>query len=155
MPRDLCLVTCDFWLMTCNLWLLTFCYYRVPHFICYCQPQVGLVDVDICGPSAPKLMKVENKEVVNSQYGWMPPKWVVTANSVYNSKRRTYRRLYTYMVTIDTIPHTSNSLQRLSLDYQLHHDQTEQSKPRRIFRSPHGDIKVMSVGSLLQTAENA
>ena len=35
-------------------------------------PQVGLLDVDICGPSAPKLMNIENSIVVNSPYGWTP-----------------------------------------------------------------------------------
>ena len=37
--------------------------------------QVGVVDLDICGPSIPKLMGVEGSEVVNSQYGWMPLKY--------------------------------------------------------------------------------
>ena len=38
--------------------------------------QVGIADLDICGPSVPKLMAVEGKGVVNSQYGWMPLKCV-------------------------------------------------------------------------------
>ena len=36
--------------------------------------QVGLVDLDICGPSVPKLMAVEGKQVINSPYGWTPLK---------------------------------------------------------------------------------
>lgn len=36
--------------------------------------KVGLVDVDICGPSAAKLMSIEGEAVVNSQYGWQPIK---------------------------------------------------------------------------------
>jgi Mrp family chromosome partitioning ATPase len=36
--------------------------------------KVGVLDVDICGPSIPKLLKVEKGEVVNSQWGWMPVK---------------------------------------------------------------------------------
>ena len=31
-----------------------------------------MVDLDICGPSIPKLMAVEGEEVVNTQYGWTP-----------------------------------------------------------------------------------
>ena len=38
--------------------------------------QVGIVDLDICGPSVPKLMAVEGGRVVNSQYGWIPLKYV-------------------------------------------------------------------------------
>ncbi|XP_077986000.1 uncharacterized protein LOC144440482 isoform X2 [Glandiceps talaboti] len=34
--------------------------------------KVGLVDVDICGPSVPKLMDVEGMQVINSQWGWKP-----------------------------------------------------------------------------------
>jgi len=38
--------------------------------------QVGIVDLDICGPSVPKLMAVEGESIINSQYGWMPLKYV-------------------------------------------------------------------------------
>lgn len=37
--------------------------------------QVGIVDLDICGPSIPRLLGVEGQAVVNSQYGWTPLKW--------------------------------------------------------------------------------
>lgn len=37
--------------------------------------QVGLVDLDICGPSIPKLLAVEGQPVVNSEYGWVPIKY--------------------------------------------------------------------------------
>ncbi|XP_068760206.1 cytosolic Fe-S cluster assembly factor NUBP2-like [Montipora capricornis] len=57
--------------------------------------KVGLVDLDICGPSIPKLMAIEGQQVVNSPYGWMP------------------------------------------------------------LRSPHFDVKVMSVGSLLEKGDSA
>lgn len=57
--------------------------------------KVGLVDLDICGPSVPKLMAVEGKQVINSPYGWTP------------------------------------------------------------LKSPHFDVKVMSVGSLLEKTDNA
>jgi Mrp family chromosome partitioning ATPase len=33
---------------------------------------VGLLDVDICGPSVPKMMGVENEEVHSSNQGWSP-----------------------------------------------------------------------------------
>ncbi|XP_022099341.1 cytosolic Fe-S cluster assembly factor NBP35-like isoform X2 [Acanthaster planci] len=36
--------------------------------------KVGLVDVDVCGPSCPQLMAVENQTVVNTQWGWTPLK---------------------------------------------------------------------------------
>ena len=38
-------------------------------------PQVGLVDLDICGPSIPKLMSVGGDVVVNGPYGWVPLRW--------------------------------------------------------------------------------
>eukprot|EP00053_Salpingoeca_punica_P018981 m.189094 g.189094 ORF g.189094 m.189094 type:complete len:319 (+) comp17544_c1_seq2:58-1014(+) len=34
--------------------------------------KVGLVDLDICGPSVPHMLQVAGKPVVNSEYGWMP-----------------------------------------------------------------------------------
>ncbi|XP_033115477.1 cytosolic Fe-S cluster assembly factor NUBP2 homolog [Anneissia japonica] len=57
--------------------------------------KVGLVDVDICGPSISKLMAVEGAKVVNTQYGWTP------------------------------------------------------------LKSPHEDVKVMSVGNILEHSDNA
>ncbi|KAL6073905.1 Cytosolic Fe-S cluster assembly factor NUBP1, variant 2 [Balamuthia mandrillaris] len=36
--------------------------------------KVALLDVDICGPSIPKLMNVEGAQVIASDYGWIPPK---------------------------------------------------------------------------------
>ena len=36
--------------------------------------QVGLLDLDICGPSIPKLLKIEDKTVITTEYGWMPLK---------------------------------------------------------------------------------
>jgi len=38
------------------------------------KPKVSVLDVDICGPSIPKLMGVESKQIINSEYGWVPPK---------------------------------------------------------------------------------
>ncbi|XP_076094085.1 cytosolic Fe-S cluster assembly factor nubp1-like [Mytilus galloprovincialis] len=32
--------------------------------------KVGVVDLDICGPSIPKLLSVEEQVVVNTEYGW-------------------------------------------------------------------------------------
>ncbi|CAC5391729.1 Cytosolic Fe-S cluster assembly factor NUBP2 homolog,Cytosolic Fe-S cluster assembly factor nbp35,Cytosolic Fe-S cluster assembly factor nubp2,Cytosolic Fe-S cluster assembly factor nubp1,Cytosolic Fe-S cluster assembly factor NUBP2,Cytosolic Fe-S cluster assembly factor NUBP1,Cytosolic Fe-S cluster assembly factor NUBP1 homolog,Cytosolic Fe-S cluster assembly factor nubp1-B,Cytosolic Fe-S cluster assembly factor nubp1-A,Cytosolic Fe-S cluster assembly factor cfd1,Cytosolic Fe-S cluster assembly factor NBP len=32
--------------------------------------KVGVVDLDICGPSIPKLLSVEDQVVVNTEYGW-------------------------------------------------------------------------------------
>lgn len=34
--------------------------------------KVGVVDLDICGPSIPKLFNVENQSIVQSPYGWKP-----------------------------------------------------------------------------------
>ena len=34
--------------------------------------QVGIVDLDICGPSVPKLLGVQGQSVISSQYGWVP-----------------------------------------------------------------------------------
>ncbi|XP_074610518.1 uncharacterized protein LOC141864586 isoform X1 [Acropora palmata] len=57
--------------------------------------KVGLVDLDICGPSIPKLMATDGQQIINSAYGWMP------------------------------------------------------------LKSKHYDVKVMSVGSLLEKTDNA
>ena len=38
--------------------------------------QVGIVDLDICGPSVPKLLNVEGQSVITSQYGWVPVRYV-------------------------------------------------------------------------------
>lgn len=35
-------------------------------------PQVGLLDIDICGPSVPKLLGLEGEEVHQSGAGWSP-----------------------------------------------------------------------------------
>ena len=34
--------------------------------------QVGLLDVDICGPSVPKLTGLEHREIHRSNLGWSP-----------------------------------------------------------------------------------
>ncbi|XP_065174421.1 cytosolic Fe-S cluster assembly factor NUBP2 homolog [Sycon ciliatum] len=36
--------------------------------------KVGLCDLDICGPSIPTMLKVQDQSVVNTQYGWTPLK---------------------------------------------------------------------------------
>ena len=36
------------------------------------RSQVGLLDVDICGPSVPKLTGLENQEIHRSNLGWSP-----------------------------------------------------------------------------------
>jgi hypothetical protein len=38
--------------------------------------KVGLLDVDICGPSIPRLMGVEGSQITNESYGWIPIVWV-------------------------------------------------------------------------------
>ena len=35
---------------------------------------VGLLDVDICGPSIPRLLNLEGAQVIESDYGWIPPR---------------------------------------------------------------------------------
>lgn len=34
--------------------------------------EVGVLDIDICGPSMPRMMGVEGEEVRKSNYGWSP-----------------------------------------------------------------------------------
>ncbi|KYR01820.1 nucleotide binding protein 1-like protein [Tieghemostelium lacteum] len=36
--------------------------------------KVSILDVDICGPSIPLLMGIQDQQIVNSEYGWIPPK---------------------------------------------------------------------------------
>lgn len=39
---------------------------------CIPAAQVGLLDIDICGPSAPKMLGLEGQEVHQSAMGWSP-----------------------------------------------------------------------------------
>lgn len=41
----------------------------------YVEPQVGLLDVDICGPSVPRMLGLTGQEVHQSSSGWSPV-WV-------------------------------------------------------------------------------
>jgi len=34
--------------------------------------KVGILDLDICGPSIPKVLDVEETQVTSTPYGWMP-----------------------------------------------------------------------------------
>eukprot|EP00012_Vannella_robusta_P008902 CAMPEP_0206200392 /NCGR_PEP_ID=MMETSP0166-20121206/10859_1 /ASSEMBLY_ACC=CAM_ASM_000260 /TAXON_ID=95228 /ORGANISM="Vannella robusta, Strain DIVA3 518/3/11/1/6" /LENGTH=255 /DNA_ID=CAMNT_0053618735 /DNA_START=226 /DNA_END=990 /DNA_ORIENTATION=- len=34
---------------------------------------VGILDVDICGPSIPRLLNLQGQQVQDSPYGWIPP----------------------------------------------------------------------------------
>lgn len=34
--------------------------------------QVGLLDIDICGPSIPKMLGLEGEEIHQSNLGWSP-----------------------------------------------------------------------------------
>lgn len=77
--------------------------------------KVGLVDLDICGPSVPKLMGVAGASIVDSPYGWKP----------------------VLCVTYHLVPAFGEFCLSPSL------------------RSPHGGVKVVSVGSLLQEADSA
>ena len=43
--------------------------------------QVAVLDIDICGPSQPKMLGVENEQVHQSGSGWSP---VVSDNVCYN-----------------------------------------------------------------------
>lgn len=36
------------------------------------EKQVGILDIDICGPSAPRMMGVEDEEIRKSNFGWSP-----------------------------------------------------------------------------------
>ena len=47
--------------------------FRVPASSTHaCAPQVGLLDIDICGPSVPKLTGLEAEEIHKSALGWSP-----------------------------------------------------------------------------------
>ena len=47
------------------LWSCTACFHVV-------ALQVGLLDIDICGPSVPKMLGLEGQEVHQSAVGWSP-----------------------------------------------------------------------------------
>lgn len=50
------------------------CVVDAPAVIGQHRAKVGILDLDICGPSIPKMMAVEEMGVVNTQYGWIPLK---------------------------------------------------------------------------------
>jgi Mrp family chromosome partitioning ATPase len=39
---------------------------------------VGLLDLDLCGPSIPTLMRVRSTEIVDSPYGWLPLEYILS-----------------------------------------------------------------------------
>lgn len=41
-------------------------------FDCSSCPQVGLLDIDICGPSVPRMLGLEGQEIHSSATGWSP-----------------------------------------------------------------------------------
>ncbi|KAF2075992.1 hypothetical protein CYY_002699 [Polysphondylium violaceum] len=41
-------------------------------YLSHIGKKVGLLDIDLCGPSIPKMLGVENKEVHKSSSGWIP-----------------------------------------------------------------------------------
>ncbi|KAI1295382.1 Cytosolic Fe-S cluster assembly factor NUBP2 -like protein [Halotydeus destructor] len=46
------------------------------------QKRVGILDIDLCGPSIPLMLGLENAEVVQSQEGWLPVQTVSPVMSV-------------------------------------------------------------------------
>lgn len=36
------------------------------------QKKVGILDIDLCGPSIPLMLGLESSEVVQSESGWLP-----------------------------------------------------------------------------------
>lgn len=41
-------------------------------FDCFIFMQVGILDIDLCGPSVPFLLNIENAEVSQCSEGWLP-----------------------------------------------------------------------------------
>ena len=41
-------------------------------YIVLVRPQVGLLDIDICGPSIPRMLGLEGEEIHSSAAGWSP-----------------------------------------------------------------------------------
>ncbi len=37
--------------------------------------RVGVLDLDLCGPSMPTLLRVPSTDIVDSPYGWLPPEY--------------------------------------------------------------------------------
>ena len=95
-------------------------------------PQVGVVDLDICGPSIPKLMSVEDDAVVNGPYGWVPLRCSICITPESHTLSNTHPHIYSL---IDACTHSFT------------HSHTHSS--------PHEGVKVMSVGNLLETRDSA
>jgi Mrp family chromosome partitioning ATPase len=45
---------------------------QLSYALSFDEKQVGLMDIDICGPSIPKLMGVEGEQIHRSSEGWSP-----------------------------------------------------------------------------------
>lgn len=58
-------------------------------------PQVAVLDIDICGPSIPKVMGVEGEQVHQSGSGWSPVvseyTTAVSVASLHGSPHKHYR----------------------------------------------------------------
>jgi len=37
----------------------------------HCVVKVGLLDVDLCGPSVPRMLQIEDKSVVQGEHGFV------------------------------------------------------------------------------------
>ena len=48
------------------------CHWLVMHSVRPAVWQVGLLDIDICGPSIPKMLGLEGEEIHQSNAGWSP-----------------------------------------------------------------------------------
>lgn len=44
------------------------------------KKKVAILDVDICGPNIPRLLGVENQQILNESYGWVPPMYFFRSN---------------------------------------------------------------------------
>lgn len=51
---------------------LSTCFPTTSRFAAGPSRQVGLLDIDICGPSIPKMLGLEGQEIHQSNLGWSP-----------------------------------------------------------------------------------
>lgn len=42
--------------------------------ITFAKCEKGILDVDVCGPSVPRIMRVSDEKITNAGYGWIPAK---------------------------------------------------------------------------------
>ncbi|KAK2733638.1 cytosolic Fe-S cluster assembly factor cfd1 [Myotisia sp. PD_48] len=102
---------------------------------------VCILDIDLTGPSIPRLVGRENAKIVQSPGGWVPVTVYPASNNILNSNsNNNTTTTQTTSATTDTIDNSTDGVQ----------NNQGQNESR-----PHGSLRCMSVGFLLRDRGDA